>query len=583
MVRVAWPRGRQRTRLRIGWLLLGITCALVSGARASCPAECACSGIVDTEGAAALRVECAAGGLRAVPIDQLDRSAQVLIISAPPKRPNFLTIGPIFTQPVPFSNLRELHIVNSNVPSIGQYSFWGLQNLRFLNLARNNLTGVVADNFRGLINLTVLHLDHNHIELMPSETFHHLPALKTLTLSNNEVSTLMPRLFRMLANLSFLDLSDNPLRDLNPEVFKDIQHLRIFKCRRCLLKGVNPQIFHFVSHLEELDLGDNQFQYLLSDQFISLTRLRRLRLDGNDLPVVVDHMFGRQRELRVLSLARNRLALLAPAALANLTALTHLDISYNKIDRFHLQTFAPVIESLKTINFSGNNLPLNEIAIVLQILPGIHGVGLANLSIEELPPHFFSYSEHLVALDLSWNKLKAFPFKLLSKTRFLQRLDISHNQLQTLDERALERLEAIAQINLVKNQWRCDQCFAGPMLVYMSTSVLNDSIRPLKCYLPLRLRGARFADMTLERLEACPSTREAQLSLVAGLMLVAVGVLAAASVALCVTRRRAVHYYTNEEKRRAHAHDHPEELLARAELGSVATIHAPYTLVGKAS
>ncbi|CAH2985439.1 unnamed protein product [Chilo suppressalis] len=570
-----------RHLLLLGWTLLLATGN--DGAEITCPEECSCRTTYDREEGSILRVSCSRGDMHSIPIDFFDKNARIINIAAPFDRPNFLTIGPIFTQPIPFANLRELHIVNSNIPSIGQYSFWGLQNLRLVNLTYNNLTSINADNFRGLINLTELHLDHNSIEQMPSETFRHLTALKTLILSNNQIEALVPRLFRMLAKLSYLDLSDNPLTELNPEVFKDIQHLRVLKCRRCLLRRVNTQIYHLVPHLEELDLGENQFKYLTPDEFISLKKLKKLKLDGNQLSVVVDNMFGRNRELRVLTLARNRLALLAPAALTNLTTLVHLDISHNKIDRFHLQTFAPVVDSLKTINFSGNNLPLNEIAIVLQILPDIHGVGLANLSLPEIPPNFFVYNEHLVALDISWNKLTKFPYKLLTKTKFLQRLDISHNKLQTLSEQDLQRLEAIAQINLSKNSWHCDQCSAGTMLVYMTTTVLNGTIRHLRCYSPMRLRGASFSDMTFDRLDPCPSTYEAQMSVIAGLMLLCIAVLAAVAGALCCTRRRAAHYYTNEEKRREHEHEHPEELLGRTELGSVATIHAPYQLVSKGS
>ncbi|KAJ0183870.1 hypothetical protein K1T71_000293 [Dendrolimus kikuchii] len=553
------------------------------GSEVTCPEECTCRTKLGPEEDTSSQISCTRGAMHSIPVDMFDRSANVIIISAPPDRPNHLTIGPIFTQPTPFVNLHELHIVNSFVPSIGQYSFWGLQNLRLINLTHNNLTSIGADNFRGLINLTELHLDHNNIEQMPSETFRHLTSLKTLSLSHNLISTLVTRLFRMLAKLSILDLSDNPLTDLNPEVFKDIQHLRIFKCRRCLLRRVNTQIYHLVPHLEELDLGSNLFKYLTSDEFISLKKLKKLKLDGNQLSVVVDNMFGQNRELRVLSLARNRLALLAPGALTNLTNLVHLDVSHNKIDRFHLQTFAPVVDSLKTINFSGNNLPLNEIAIVLQILPEIQAVGLANLSLQEIPPNFFIYNEHLVALDISGNKLTNFPYKLLTKTKFLQRLDVSHNKLQTLNEQDLQRLEAIAEINLSKNNWHCDQCSAGTMLVYMTTTVLNGTIRHLKCHSPMRLRGTSFGDVSFDHLDPCPTTHEAQMSVIAGLMLLCVAVLAAVAGALCCTRRRAAHYYTNEEKRREHEHDHPEELLGHTELGSVATIHAPYHLVSKGS
>ncbi|XP_047544146.1 leucine-rich repeat-containing protein 15-like [Vanessa atalanta] len=344
------------------------------GADISCPSECTCLTTFGQEEENSLRVECMRGDMKSIPVDFLDHKAEIVIISAPLGRPNYLTIGPIFTQPTPFVNLRELHIVNSNVPSIGQYSFWGLQNLRLVNLTHNNLTSIGADNFRGLINLTELHLDFNNIEQMPSETFRHLTALKILNLAHNQISALVPRLFRMLAKLFFLDLSYNPLTDLNPE-----------------------------------------------------------------------------------------------------------------------------------------------------------------------------------------------------------------NRLHTLNEQDLQRLEAIANVDLSRNHWRCDQCSADIMLVYMTTTVLNVTIRQLKCHSPLRLHGVSFGDLTLDGLELCSTTHEAQMSVIAGLMLLCVAILAAVTTALCCSRRRAAQYYTNEEKRRGHEHEHPEELLGRTDLGSVATIHAPVHLVTKGS
>ncbi|KOB75962.1 Leucine-rich transmembrane protein, partial [Operophtera brumata] len=467
-----------------------------------CPNVCKCRLLFDPEDGAVLRVQCLNGDMNRIPIDDIDRSVYKLVIGAPKNRQNHLTIGPIFTHPAPFLELREIHIVNSNVPSIGKHSFWGLQNLKVLNLTYNNLTSIGMDNFRGLINLSQLYLSHNHIENMPSETFRHCTSLKMLNLAYNHISVLMPRLFRMLAKLQTLDLN---------------------------------------------------------------------------------YVFGQNRELEVLNLAYNRLALLSPNSLTNLTKLLHLDISHNKIERFDLQTFAPVVETLRIINFSGNNMPLNEVAILLQILPDLNGVGLANLSLPEIPPNFFIYNEHLVALDLSWNKLNRFPLKLLSKAKFLQRLDISHNHLTKLEEPDLQRLEAIPEILLSKNRWHCDQCSAGMMLVYMSTTVLNGSLRNLRCYSPMRLRGTLLANMSFDSLEVCPTSHEAQMSVIAGLVLVLVAALAAVTGALCCTRRRAQRYYTNEEKRLERDHEHPDELLPHTELGTLATIHAPYHAPGEHS
>ncbi|XP_050683652.1 leucine-rich repeat, immunoglobulin-like domain and transmembrane domain-containing protein 3 isoform X2 [Leptidea sinapis] len=353
-------------------LLVGYWIKISDGAEISCPGECSCR--VRSIPMPELRITCTRGDLTSIPVDMFDKSAEVIVIAAPAEHQNHLTIGPIFTQPNPFVNLEELHIVNSNVPSIGKYSFWGLQNLRILNLTHNNLTSINADNFRGLINLTELFLDHNNIEQMPSETFHHLTALKTLSLSQNRISTLVSRLFRMLANLLYLDLSYNPIEDLNPE-----------------------------------------------------------------------------------------------------------------------------------------------------------------------------------------------------------------NKIRTLSEDDLQRLEAIAQVDLTKNHWHCDQCSIGTMLVYMTTTVLNASIRHLTCHSPFRLTGVTFANLDFDKLEHCARTYEAQVSVIAGLMLLCVAIFGTITAALCCTRRRTAQYYTNEEKRREMNRELPEELLGQTELGSVATIPAPYHFMTKGS
>ena len=121
-----------------------------------------------------------------IPISQMDRQSQIIIISAPDDFPNHLTIGPIFQQ---FTKLEELHIVESNVPAIGKHSFWGVPTLLTLNLTRNNISNVLEYNFRGLANLVKLHLDDNRIESMPSGTFRHVPELRVLTLSKNRITS----------------------------------------------------------------------------------------------------------------------------------------------------------------------------------------------------------------------------------------------------------------------------------------------------------------------------------------------------------------------------------------------------------
>lgn len=64
--------------------------------------------------------------MHGVPVNSLDANVTELIISGP--RNNF-AIGAIFGS---LKSLRALRITDSNVPAIGQHSFWGVTSLRIL-------------------------------------------------------------------------------------------------------------------------------------------------------------------------------------------------------------------------------------------------------------------------------------------------------------------------------------------------------------------------------------------------------------------------------------------------------------------
>lgn len=107
-------------------LLLHISLLILMASFASgyleCPAECTCN--LDARGL--IQTICNRGGMTSIPILDMDTSTEVLIIRGPR---NNLTIGPIF---LPLKRLETLRITDSNLPSVGTYSFWGVERLRIL-------------------------------------------------------------------------------------------------------------------------------------------------------------------------------------------------------------------------------------------------------------------------------------------------------------------------------------------------------------------------------------------------------------------------------------------------------------------
>lgn len=509
---------------------------------------------------------------------------EVLRISAPPDAPNALTIGPIFQQ---FSHLEELHIVRSNIPAIGRHSFWGVPTLKVLNLTQNNISHVLEHNFRGLANLLELHLDDNRIESMPSETFRHLQELKVLSLARNRIHELVPRLFLMLGKLHELDLSGNPLMDLNPEVFKDVQALRVFRCRSCYLSNINTLIYRLLVDLVYLDLGDNEFKYVSSDEFHSLRKLQVLKLDGNQLPVILDKTFGNvvegssrynqgQIDLQVINLSRNRLAKVTVLAFANLTTLRELDLSYNKFDKLETMTFHPLAESLRKFDLSGNPVPMSELKYIIQIVLKLRELSLADMGLTELPLNLFVYHEHLRFLNLSGNHFSQLQPQMFTPVPRLHILDISRNRFRGLDDKLLLRLEKMQILILKGNPWACDLCHIPPILNRINKSVMSVALKDLTCKSPYALAGRTVSSIQRSELRWCTNggaqatsdentsavgiprsllPSEAQLGLIAGVGAVILFIITGIAIGTCIiySRHHTNHYYTREEQRNQEA------------------------------
>lgn len=351
----------------------------------------------------------------------------------------------------------------------------------------------------------------------------------------------------------------------------------MFRCRNCGLSNINTLIYRVLPDLLYLDLGDNEFKYVTSDEFRDLRNLQVLMLDGNQLPVVLERTFGNngasggQIDLQTLSLARNRLAKVTATAFANLTTLQELDLSYNKLDRLETATFIPLAESLRQLKLSGNTVPLSEVKYVLQVIQKLRELSLADMGITDLPLGLFVYHEHLRFLNLSGNNFVHFPAQILSPIPKLHEIDLSRNRFRGLDERLILRLEAVKTVHLQENPWICDLCHMRYMLNYMNKSTVGASFRELTCASPYSLQGRSLGSLSRSSLLWCTSSdggigyvesgggivstnflaEHSRFGLLAAgaavLLLLLTG--AALLAGIAYSRHHAAHYYTHEEQR----------------------------------
>ncbi|XP_065163572.1 toll-like receptor Tollo isoform X2 [Atheta coriaria] len=468
------------------WLIL----IWLNPCEAMCPHECTCR----QSEKGRRRVTCTMGGMAdPLPTAEMAADMEVLEIGAPADNWNALTLGQLFQN---FKALQELHIRRSTLTAIGMHAFWGVPSLRILDLPENNITTLLDHNFRGLVNLVELNLESNRIDRLPIGAFRHLSELRVLNLERNLISDLVPKVFMKMSKLEVLKTSWNPISELDPEVFKDILELRVWQCRGCHLKRINTQIYHLLPYLAHLDLGQNRMQFLEADEFIDLHRLRVLKLDGNQLPVVLERTFVNNVHLRVLCLARNRIAKITNTAFLNLTNLVELDIGYNKLDRLEADTLHPISEKLQKLIISGNNFGISVIRLALQVTPHVTDLAIADLKLKDLPKNVIP--SHVQHLNLSGNYLSnlsdsALPEQLLS-------LDLRGNPFRGLDDQLILRLEHVHTLHLDNITWTCELCHISPMLFRVNTSVFLANIT---CMYPMTLRGVSLASLNFEDIKQC--------------------------------------------------------------------------------
>uniref|UniRef100_T1JDL4 LRRCT domain-containing protein n=1 Tax=Strigamia maritima TaxID=126957 RepID=T1JDL4_STRMM len=555
-LQVRVPHLKMSCKLHLTFLLMSAFCLL---AAASCPDQCMC----DTDRPGRKRVSCIRGGIHGtLPLSQIDRDIQVLVVSAPRDNPNELTLGRVFMK---YPQLEEVHITNSRIPAIGENTFWGATTIKTLNLTRNKIANLVDINFSGLDNLENLHLDDNNITAMPSAIFRYVPKLRNLTMARNNIEGTVPRMFQMLANLEHLDLSSNPISNMSADNFVDIGKLRKLYLSRCKLTKLNPAILRHLPKLDTLDLSRNQIKFISPTDFGSVTHLKHLYLHGNKLATVLENTFS-GHNLTVLTLARNKIRILLQECFFNLTVKA-LDLSHNMMDIPDPEFLRPVADSLIKLDISGNRILSTTLSLLLDNLLAIRDLSVTHLGLTEIDPKDLQFPGTLRKLNLSSNHLTTFSVELVKPLRLLETLDLSWNKLRGLDQRLIKHLDSMPHLrtlNLQGNEWSCDLCYIPALLAWLNSlhffdGACNNLLNPncLKCYSPYNLSGQAIQLLAEEDLEPCELADMPALSAdgaqahvgVIVVCAILVLLLVAITVVFILYYRRGADYYTHEEER----------------------------------
>lgn len=229
-----------------------------------------------------------------------------------------------------YDNIVSININESNVAVIDSYALNGLHHLDSLSFVGNNLTKLQSWSSHNLDQLHTLDLKRNAIRELDEFGLNRYPQLEYLDLSDNVITNIPDNFFGTSSNIKSANFQDNFLKRIGAHTFKSLLRLKHLYLQNNQISHIDPYAFTTTAHLETLRLDNNRIAILNTVLFYNLPRLVYLNVSQNALQAdsIEENVFYQNVQLKTL------------------------DISYNSLAGFHINTFAG-LKSLK-VEENGN-------------------------------------------------------------------------------------------------------------------------------------------------------------------------------------------------------------------------------------
>ncbi|PRP82404.1 hypothetical protein PROFUN_10180 [Planoprotostelium fungivorum] len=337
-------------------------------------------------------------------------------------------------------------------------SFSNLNGLRMLLLSHNDLSGDI-NVMESMVQLTTIDVSTNRFsgELTPN-IFASMTDLVSFNLSTNNFSGLMVFNFSIFSPLRSFDVSGNMFHGSAPDDIRYLVRLQFANFSRNQLSGGVPSAVGLLAELQTVDFSHNLFSGVLPS-VSGMTSLKTVRMDNNSFSGEFPSSFRQLTQLTEVSISYNRLTLSDLSLFTFLDRLETLNLSHNAINAPLLYNMSNM-RSLKMVDLSHNNIT-GPITGLLSI-PGIQklilndnkltgGIGSffcdpqeVNLRNNQLSGDvsFMGTLSSIESIDLSRNSLSG-PMPELSIQNRMKYLNLSANHLTSLpsDVSRLVKLE----------------------------------------------------------------------------------------------------------------------------------------------
>ncbi|CAK9802107.1 Toll-like receptor Tollo [Anthophora quadrimaculata] len=373
-------------------------------------------------------------------------------------------------------HLQHLDLADNNLWTLPTELLCPVQRLATLNLTRNKLQDIVSLGFSNCTpSFKVLDLSNNDLSNLPDRTLSNLPNLTVLKLQENVISSVDDHALSGLTALHSLNMSSNRLVALPPELFSETKELRELILSNNSLAVLAPGLLYNLDELQVLDLSNNELTNLwvnrdtfsrlvrlliLDLSFNTLTRidshvfkglysLQILKLEHNQIEILLDGCFGSLTNLHSLTLSHNRIARFDPAHTVGLNTLGQLFLDSNELKTMHRHVFDN-LTGLQDLSLSGNYL--TEIPYAVRVLRSLKTLDLGNNHVSRIDNDSFAGLSELYGLRLVDNKLEKVSREAFAELPALQVLNLANNYIRHVEQSAFASNPVLRAIRLDGNQ-----------------------------------------------------------------------------------------------------------------------------------
>lgn len=261
------------------------------------------------------------------------------------------------------------------------------------------------------------------------------------------------------------NLTIKRVNDLNIPIDYDYVFVQV---SNKMLRNLTQAIFENY-RIEQLELTNDQIQFVSSRTFAAIANLRILTLYNNELMNINDIQFSSDVSALSLIVTFNALTKLERSSTDRRLAVDYLDLSCNQIRLIENGTFHPYAD-LEILNLASNEIE----TLHAEMFSGL--VNLTQLNLESnklriLSAGTFLHLKNLKSLDVNSNLLEMFDVQSNS----LEWLEMQSNQFSDLSALQLGHLNQLRKLNLKSNLLRTFEFERILNLTYLETIDLSSN------------------------------------------------------------------------------------------------------------